>query len=107
MSKDSEKVRHSDTDPCQARSADEIQQWLVRQIAEQLQIVPQRVQPDQPILASGIDSMQVVSVVAGLEDWLGFRFSANPLDDDPTIRQLSQRVSEIAIAETQKSAKIP
>ena len=50
---------------------------------------------DQSLLSYGIDSMQVVSFVARLEDWLGIRFSENPLEDHPTIESLSQYVSDL------------
>jgi len=50
-----------------------------------------RSNPDRlPNFVSGIDSMQVVSILAGLEDRLGFRFQSNPLEDHATIESLSQ-----------------
>lgn len=76
-----------------SRSSAEIEQWLIRQLAEELRIPREKIKVDQPILAIGIDSMQIVVVVAKLEDWLGIRFSSNPLDDHSTIRALSQFAS--------------
>ncbi|MEO2018494.1 MAG: acyl carrier protein [Fuerstiella sp.] len=73
----------------------EIRQWIINQLAAELNISPDRINVDQPILSCGIDSMQVVSVVAKLEDWLGVRFSENPLEDHATIEALSQYVANI------------
>ena len=92
---DSKKPRHSEASLNTRRSAEEIQQWLIQQIAEELQIRPETISIEQTLMSCGIDSMQVVSIVAKLEDWLGFRFSSNPLDDDPTIRDLSITVAEL------------
>jgi acyl carrier protein len=78
------------------RSASEIQEWLVQEIAHELQIAPSTVQPDLSILASGIDSMQVVSLIARLEDHLQIRLTSNPLDDYPSIEQLSRFAAELA-----------
>jgi acyl carrier protein len=75
------------------RSISEIQEWLIRRLAEELQIGPEKITTDQPIVSFGIDSVQVVSIVAQLEDWGGFRFSENPLDDYPTIEALSRFVA--------------
>ena len=68
----------------------EIQDWLTDRIARELEIDSERITADESILSFGIDSMQVVTIVAGLEDWLGFRFRSNPLEEHPTIRGLAQ-----------------
>ena len=76
-------------------SVAEIREWIINQLAAELNISPDRINVDLPILSSGIDSMQVVSVVAKLEDWLGFRFSENPLEDHATIEALSLYVANL------------
>ena len=87
--------RHPDSEARNSRSAAEIQDWLVEQLANELQISSDRINIVQPILSYGIDSMQVVVIVARLEDWLGFRFSSNPLEDHPTIESLALFVAEL------------
>ncbi len=87
------KQRHST--PQTARSAAEVQQWMITQLAEELKINREKITVDQPILSFGIDSMQLVVVVAKLEDWLGFRFPSNPLEDYSTIEALSQYVAAL------------
>ena len=74
----------------------EIQQWMIQQLAQELQIHPEKIKIDKPILSCGVDSMQVVTFVAKLEDWLGVRFSSNPLEDHSTIEALSQHVADMA-----------
>lgn len=72
------------------RSSAEIQNWLLDKLAEELEVDRSQIQVKEPILAQGIDSMHVVAIVAQLEDWLGIRFSSNPLEDYPSIEALSQ-----------------
>lgn len=76
------------------RSAAEIQQWLVRQIAEELKVNPERIDVDQSMLAQGVDSMHLVALIARLEDWLGIRFSSDPLEDQPSIAELALSLAQ-------------
>ena len=81
------------TDPvpsADAPTAAEIEQWLIRHLAEELKLPAERIDRNQPVAAYGIDSMQAVAVLARLEDWLGFRFSSNPLEDHPTVAALAR-----------------
>lgn len=78
------------------RSVADIQKWMVQQLAHELQINPEKIKLDQSISSCGIDSMQVVTFVAKLEDWLGVRFPSNPLEDHSTIEALSQHVADMA-----------
>ena len=87
-----EKVQHSGSS---RPTAAEVEQWLTRQIADELQIDPAGIRVNQPLLSHGIDSMQVVSIVAKLEDWLEIRFAGNPLEDFSTIEQLARHVAEL------------
>jgi acyl carrier protein len=84
----------SDSTSVPGPSAEAIQQWLIGQLAEQLRIDPSRIRVDRPILSYGVDSMQIVTIVARLEDWLGRRFASNPWEDHPTIESLSRFAAE-------------
>ena len=77
------------------RSVAEIQDWIVNRLATELRVASEKIKVDQPILASGIDSVQVVSVMSELEDWGDFRFSENPLDDHPTTESLALFVADL------------
>jgi len=88
-----EPPREPQSPATRGRPVTEVQEWLIRRLAEELQVSREKIKVDQPMLSFGIDSVQVVSIVAQLEDWGGFRFSENPLDDYPTIEALSQHVA--------------
>jgi acyl carrier protein len=76
------------------RSAAEIERWLVEHLAEELQIAPEAIKMDQPILAQGVDSMHAVAIVAKLEDWLGIRFQSDPLEEAPSIAALARSLAQ-------------
>ena len=65
-------------------------------MATELQISPEKIRVDQTVQSYGVDSMQVVTVIAGLEDWLGFRFGSNPLEDHATIEALAEESARLA-----------
>lgn len=69
-------------------SATEIQHWLVNRLSEIQQLEPKDVQLDQPLVRMGLDSMQSVVLIGELEQWLGCRFTGNPLANYPTISTL-------------------
>ncbi|MGD9855099.1 MAG: acyl carrier protein [Planctomycetaceae bacterium] len=92
--------RAADSPSRTTRSAAEIQDWLVAHLASELKITPDRINVDQSILAHGIDSMHVVAVVAQLEDWLGVRFSSDPLEDHPSIVELSESLARLVAGRT-------
>ena len=73
----------------QPRTELEIRQWIVDKLAARLQTVPSDIHLDEPLIAMGVDSMQFVVIVGELEEWLGCRFSDNPLIDYPSINALA------------------
>lgn len=70
-------------------TADDIETWLVEQLAERLQQEPESIDREASLVALGLDSMQFVVIVGELEDWLGCRFVSNPLEHYRSIRALS------------------
>jgi len=76
------------------RSSSEIQDWLVAKIAARLQVSPDEVSLDEPLIDIGLDSMEFVAMVGELEHWLGCRFRDNPLIDYPTVSALSEFLGE-------------
>lgn len=80
----------SDSDAQIGRQVAEIERWLADQLAAELALPAEQIDVRQPIAAYGIDSMQVVTLLARLEDRLGFRFASNPLDEHPTIAALAE-----------------
>jgi thioester reductase-like protein len=71
----------------------QMQTWLVAKIAQLLAIAPQDIDICQPLSQYGIDSVQAISLLADLEQWLGKQLSPNLIWDYPTIEKLIQHLS--------------
>jgi acyl carrier protein len=56
--------------------------------------------PREPIRRYGLDSVALVAFATDLEEWLGYRFHGNPLDEHPTLEALAAFLAE----ETAKGA---
>jgi acyl carrier protein len=83
------------------RSSAEIQDWLAAKIAARLQVTPDEVSLEEPLIDIGLDSMEFVAMVGELEHWLGCRFRDNPLIDYPTVSALSEFLAgELAAGRT-------
>lgn len=77
------------------RSAQEIQDWIVRRVSGLTGIAPDQIDVREPVLRYGLDSVALVSFAADLEDWLGVRLRENPLDKYPTIEALSRFLHQL------------
>ncbi len=75
--------------PPPSRSAGEIRDWLVAKLAEAENVEPAEISCDHPLIAMGLDSMRSLVLVGELEQWLGCRFTDNPLIEFPTINTLA------------------
>ncbi|MFM7427055.1 MAG: AMP-binding protein, partial [Elainella sp.] len=74
--------------PAQQQQA--IQSWLQTQVASRLKLRPSQIDPQQPLIDYGLDSVEAVGIVAELEDWLEQQLSPDLLNDHLTIAKLSQ-----------------
>jgi acyl carrier protein len=84
-----------------SRSTAEIRIWLVTRISARLNVSPEEVSLDEPLIDIGLDSMEFVAMVGELEHWLGCRFRDNPLIDYPTVSALSEFLAgELAAGRT-------
>jgi acyl carrier protein len=72
----------------------QIQTWLVDNIAEQLGVQPQDIDPRSPMDTYGLDSAQVMQIISQAETLLGFQPSPLLLWHYPTVEALSQRLAE-------------
>lgn len=70
-------------------SANVIRDWLVARVSAVQGVDASEIRTDEPLMALGFDSMQLVVLVGELEQWLGCRFTENPLVDHPTIDALA------------------
>ena len=71
-----------------------IQQWLISQQAEVLSIDPATIEAQQPLTRYGLDSIDAVTLVGDLEDWLVLELPATLLWDYPTVEQASNYLVE-------------
>lgn len=75
-------------------TAEEIQAWLVSQVAELLEISPHEIDVGAPFDRYGLDSAAAVTLTGDLEDWLGRQLSPSLLYDYFTIEAVSQQLAE-------------
>lgn len=75
-------------------SAVEIREWLLKKLSEAQRVDVSEIPVDEPLIGIGLDSMQFVVLVGELEQWLGCRFTDNPLIDYPTIELLSMFLAD-------------
>jgi acyl carrier protein len=79
----------------------EIQTWMIDRLSRLAGMTPREMDPREPIRRYGLDSVALVTFVTDLEEWLGYRFHSNPLDDHPTVEALAAFLAQ----ETAKTAK--
>jgi thioester reductase-like protein len=78
----------------QYHTAEEIQAWLVSNLALELNISPDEIDVQAPLDSYGLDSTKAMVVVTKVQDMLGFEVSPTLLWHYPTIEALSQRLAE-------------
>jgi acyl carrier protein len=72
------------------RSAEEIENWLVRYIAKQLGARPEQISVSEEFVNLGLSSRQAVVLMLDMETWLGQPTDAGLVYDYPTIRSLAR-----------------
>ncbi|UKO98789.1 acyl carrier protein [Nostoc sp. UHCC 0870] len=75
-------------------TAEEIQRWLVSNIATQMAIQPDEIDLKEPLDSYGLDSVQAIMLVKKAEKLLGFNISPMLLWHYPTIELLAERLEE-------------
>lgn len=71
-----------------------VQNWLVKQLAEQLSLDPTTIQTSEPLTRYGLDSIDAVTLVGELEDWLELELPDTLFWDYATIEKASQYLAE-------------
>ncbi|MBE9075926.1 acyl carrier protein [Romeria aff. gracilis LEGE 07310] len=66
-----------------------IQSWLVSQLSDVLSIDSSTIDVKQPLTRYGLDSIDAVTLVGDLEDWLDLELPSTLLWDYPTIEKAS------------------
>jgi 8-amino-7-oxononanoate synthase len=75
------------------RTTQEIQSWVVANLALHLKVLPQEIDLKQPLTHYGLDSSQVISLASELSIWLGRELDPMLLWDYPSIEALTQYLS--------------
>jgi acyl transferase domain-containing protein/acyl-CoA synthetase (AMP-forming)/AMP-acid ligase II/pimeloyl-ACP methyl ester carboxylesterase/acyl carrier protein len=72
----------------------EIQNWLVENIARRLEIPAAEIDINEPFANTGLNSVQAVGLSADLEDWLNIKLSPTIVYDYPTIATLAAYLAD-------------
>ncbi len=78
----------------QPPDAKEIETWIVRWVARQLEVSESEVDCQAPLAELGLGSREAVMLTAELEDWLGVTLSPAVAWQHPTVRLLSQHLAQ-------------
>jgi 8-amino-7-oxononanoate synthase len=82
-------------------TADQIQDWIVRRLAQVLSVEPEEIDVHEPILDYGLESVEAITLSGELADWLQRKLSPTLWWECPTIARLSERLSAQASLEPQ------
>lgn len=89
-------------------SVETIQTWLVNQIAKQLGIATKTIKVDEPLTRYGLDSIDSVTIVGDMEDWLGSELPSTLLWDYPSIEKAANYlVNEVGVSPAASAASEP
>ena len=71
-----------------------VQSWLVNQLAEQLSLEADTIDVEEPLTRYGLDSIDAVTMVGELEDWLELELPSTLFWDYPTIEKSALYLEE-------------
>jgi len=95
-----------DSQAIETSPVEAIQQWLVSQLAKQLSLDPKNIKVQEPLTRYGLDSIDAVTLVGELEDWLDLELPSTLLWDYPTVEKAATfLVQEFDIATALNTAK--
>ncbi|MCB0642959.1 MAG: acyl carrier protein, partial [Phaeodactylibacter sp.] len=72
----------------------EIQEWLIAQLAQLLDVDPDRVDVQESFSSYGLSSLDIVTLSGDLEEFLEQRLSPTLAYDHPSIAALAQHLGE-------------
>ncbi|APR76553.1 Acyl carrier protein [Minicystis rosea] len=76
-----------------ALSKDDIERWLVERIAASMRVSPAEVPREEPFTELGLDSVDAVSLVSELREWVGLELPVTLFYEQPNIVALSQHLA--------------
>jgi acyl carrier protein len=71
-----------------------VQNWLIKQLAEQLRLDPTTIKITEPFTRYGLDSIDAVTLVGDLEDWLDLDLPDTLFWDHSTVEKSAQYLEE-------------
>jgi acyl carrier protein len=71
-----------------------VQNWLIDKLAEQLSLDAKTINISESLTRYGLDSIDAVTMVGDLEDWLDLELPSTLFWDYPTIEKSSQYLTE-------------
>jgi acyl carrier protein len=71
-----------------------LQNWLIEKLAEQLSLDAKTIDVTQPLTRYGLDSIDAVTMVGDLEDWLDMELPSTLFWDHPTIEKSAHYLAE-------------
>ncbi|MEQ8756845.1 MAG: acyl carrier protein [Coleofasciculus sp. G1-WW12-02] len=87
-------------------SVQAIQNWMVNQLVEQLSLDAKNIDVTEPLTRYGLDSIDAVTIVGELEDWLEVELPSTLFWDYPTIEKSAQYlVAEFDVSAALNNAK--
>ncbi|NJQ97442.1 MAG: acyl carrier protein [Hydrococcus sp. CSU_1_8] len=82
----------TEIDPNRSRTLEEIQTWLIYQLAERLKIEPDEIDIHEPFDNYNLDSAQALILLEKLEKWLQRKYNPILIFNYPTIAELAERL---------------
>jgi acyl carrier protein len=76
--------------PRPSRSSEEIEQWFIHYLTEQLDLSPDQIDVTVPFDDFALDSATAIAMTGDLEDWLGRGVDPTLVYDYPTISDLAE-----------------
>ncbi|HAC62958.1 MAG TPA: phosphopantetheine-binding protein [Cyanothece sp. UBA12306] len=71
-----------------------VQTWLINQLSQQLSLEPNTIKISEPLTRYGLDSIDAVTLVGDLEDWLDLDLPDTLFWDHATIEKAAQYLGE-------------
>jgi acyl carrier protein len=92
----------------QKTSVSTIQNWLVNKLADQLSLDTNTIDITEPLTRYGLDSIDAVTMVGDLEDWLDLELPSTLFWDYPTIAKSAEYlVSEFDVSVDSEASETP
>ncbi|WP_394829120.1 acyl carrier protein [Pendulispora albinea] len=76
-------------------STQTVRAWLISKFAAALEVEPERIQADEPIVSYGLDSMVTVEIAGELERALEMRLPPTLVWDYPTIEAIAEHLATL------------